>query len=99
MADFKRENAGLVPGATGDYFSRLHAETDALDKDKLTLTTAEQKRNELQRQLVSEQPLMGGFSGGSSSNGGAADTASAIRAAQQRLDELLLRYTDEYPDV
>ena len=60
LADFKRQNAGLVPGATGDYFSRLHSETDELDKDKLTLTMAEQKRNELQRQLSSEQPMMGG---------------------------------------
>lgn len=100
LADFKRQNAGLVPGATGgDYFSRLHAETDELDKDKLVLTMAEQKRNELQRQLSSEQPLMGGVSGPNSPHGGAADTASAIREAQGRLDELLLRYTDQHPDV
>src|SRR5437773_2421703 len=25
LADFKRQNAGLVPGATGDYFTHLHA--------------------------------------------------------------------------
>jgi polysaccharide chain length determinant protein (PEP-CTERM system associated) len=100
LADFKRQNAGLVPGATGgDYFSRLHAETDALDRDKLALTLAEQKRNELQRQLSSEQPLMGGASGPNSPHGGAADTASAIREAQGRLDGLLLRYTDQHPDV
>ena len=98
LADFKRQNAGLVPGATGDYFSRLHAETDELDKDKLTLTMAEQKRNELQRQLSSEQPMMGG-TGIAGPHGGAADTGSAIREAQARLDDLLLRYTDQHPDV
>ncbi len=38
LADFKREHAGLVPGATGDYFSRLRAETDELDKDRVQLT-------------------------------------------------------------
>ena len=91
--------AGLVPGATGNYFSAfLHSETDELDKDKLALTMAEQKRNELQRQLSSEQPLMGGVSM-SGPHGGAADTASAIREAQAHLDELLLRYTDQHPDV
>ncbi len=91
LADFKREHAGLVPGATGgDYFSRLHAETDELDRDRLALTLAEQKRDELQRQLSSET---------GSTNGGGADTATQIRDTQARLDELLLRFTDKHPDV
>jgi polysaccharide chain length determinant protein (PEP-CTERM system associated) len=91
LADFKREHAGLVPGATGgDYFSRLHAETDELDHDRLALTLAEQKRDELQRQLSSET---------GSTNGGGVDTATQIRETQARLDELLLRFTDKHPDV
>ncbi len=97
LADFKRQNAGLVPGATGDYFTRMHGETDALDKDRSALTVAEQKREELQRQLSSEQPLMG--SSGKLSGAAGADTSSAIRETQARLDELLLRFTDKHPDV
>jgi polysaccharide chain length determinant protein (PEP-CTERM system associated) len=97
LADFKRQNAGLVPGATGDYFSRLRSETDDLARDKLALQVAEHKRDELQRQLSSEQPVLGGPLGGA--GGGVADTASAIREAQARLDDLLLRYTDKHPDV
>jgi len=95
LADFKREHAGMVPGATGDYFTRLHAETDELDKDRLALTLAEQKRDELHRQLSSELPIMG--SGGAGGSG--ADTATLIRDTQARLDELLLRFTDKHPDV
>ncbi|HEX4388433.1 MAG TPA: XrtA system polysaccharide chain length determinant [Steroidobacteraceae bacterium] len=95
LADFKRQNAGLVPGATGgDYFTRLHAETDELNKDQTALTVAEQKRNELTRQLSSEEPVMGGAGGG-----GATDTAGMVREAQARLDDLLLRYTEKHPDV
>jgi protein tyrosine kinase modulator len=91
LADFKREHAGLVPGATGgDYFSRLHAETDELDRDRLALTLAEQKRDELRRQLSSET---------GNTNGGGVDTATQIRDTQARLDELLLRFTDKHPDV
>ncbi|MBV9696494.1 MAG: hypothetical protein JO005_06145, partial [Gammaproteobacteria bacterium] len=60
------------------------------------LTIAEQKRDELRRQLAGEVPLMGSAAG---VNGNAMDTASAIREAQGRLDELLLRYTDKHPDV
>jgi polysaccharide chain length determinant protein (PEP-CTERM system associated) len=100
LADFKRQHAGLVPGASsGDYFSHLQADTDELNKERAALTVAEQKRDELRRQLISEQPLMGasGVPGGGA--GTPADTASAIREAQTRLDELLLRYTDKYPDV
>ena len=96
LADFKREHPGLVPGSTGDFFARLHAETDELDKDRLALTIAEQKRDELRRQLAGEQPVMGAAPG---SAGGAVDTGTAIRETQARLDELLLRFTDKHPDV
>src|SRR5881398_114171 len=102
LADFKRQNAGLVPGATGDYFTHLHGETDNLDKDRLALTVAEQKRDELRRQLSSELPLMGSSAGirtAAGAGAGGADTASAIRETQARLDELLLRFTDKHPDV
>jgi len=96
LADFKREHAGLVPGSTGDYFARLHAETDELDKERLALMIAEQKRDELRRQLAGEQPLMGSSAG---IGGGGAGTATAIREMQARLDDLLLRFTDKHPDV
>ena len=99
LAEFKREHSGLVPGATGgDYFARLHAQTDDLDKDRLALTVAEQKRDELRRQLAGELPVMSS-AGGASRNGAPIDTASAIRETQARLDDLLLRFTDKHPDV
>ncbi|MBS0377871.1 MAG: hypothetical protein JSS29_05235 [Proteobacteria bacterium] len=95
LADFKRKNGGLVPGATGgDYFTRLQNDSDNLNRDRLALQVAEQKRDELRRQLSSEVPVLGATGAGSP-----ADTASAIREAQGRLDELLLRYTDKHPDV
>lgn len=97
LADFKRKNGGLVPGANGgDYFTRLHGETEDLDRERLALTVAQQRRDELRRQLAGEQPVLGasGIGGGS-----ATDTASAIREAQGRLDALLLQYTDKHPDV
>src|SRR6266853_5673821 len=99
LADFKRQYAGLVPGATGDYFTRLHGDTDALDKDRSALTVAEQKRDELHRQLSSELPLMGSSSGRGNGAAGGGDTSSAIRETQARLDDLLLRFTDKHPDV
>jgi polysaccharide chain length determinant protein (PEP-CTERM system associated) len=99
LADFKREHAGLVPGSTGDYFARLHAQTDELDKDRLALTIAEQKRDELRRQLAGEMPVMGSAGSGLGRAGEGADTATVIRETQARLDDLLLRFTDKHPDV
>src|SRR6516164_8192380 len=100
LAEFKREHAGLVPGSTGgDYFARLHAETDALDKDRVALTIAQQKRDELHRQLADEWPVMGSAGSAPGRTSGPVDTASAIRETQAHLDELLLRFTDKHPDV
>jgi polysaccharide chain length determinant protein (PEP-CTERM system associated) len=95
LADFKRHNSGLLPGATGDYFQRLQGAKDELAHEQNAVTVAQQRRDELQRQLTSEQPVLGG--GAASAGGG--DTAAQIRQMQAHLDELLLRYTDKHPDV
>ncbi len=104
LATFKKDNVGLMPGAQGDYFTRLQAETDALTKAQTDLSVATRRRDELQRQLRGEQPLLTSTDGGSSSvpsapTGAGGDTATRIRETQQRLDELLLRFTDKHPDV
>jgi polysaccharide chain length determinant protein (PEP-CTERM system associated) len=102
LAEFKKQNVGLMPGAQGDYFTRLQAEIDAGNKVQESLSVALRRRDELQRQLQGEQPVLTG--GVPSASGGQPaapgnDTGSRIREAQARLDELLLRFTDKHPDV
>jgi polysaccharide chain length determinant protein (PEP-CTERM system associated) len=101
LANFKKENVALMSGTQGDYFARLQAEMDAVNKAQADLAVAQRRRDELSRQLRGEQPLM--TAGQSDSRGGAIggnnDTASRIRESQTRLDELLLRFTDRHPDV
>jgi polysaccharide chain length determinant protein (PEP-CTERM system associated) len=101
LAQFKKKNVGLMPGEqTGDYFSRLQNELDAVKKAESTLGIALSRREELQRQLRGEVPfLASGASAGASSQAGANDTSARIQEAQARLDELLLRFTDKHPDV
>lgn len=110
LAEFKKENVGLMPGAQGDYFTRLQSEMEALAKARGELSITQRRREELQRQLRGEQPQLSGSDsapGPSRSTGGSAaisgssdnDTASRIREAQARLDDLLLRFTDRHPDV
>lgn len=103
LAEFKKKNVGLMPGGeSGDYFSRLQNELDAVKKGNAELDTAVSRRSELQRQLRGEVPFVGSGSGSAPSKGaglGSADTASRIQETQARLDDLLLRFTDKHPDV
>jgi len=84
LTDFKRRNAGLVPGAAGDYATRLQAAKDQLEKLTDALQVAEQKRDTLRQQLSDEASAV---------------TAAEIRALEANLRELQQRFTDKYPDV
>jgi polysaccharide chain length determinant protein (PEP-CTERM system associated) len=105
LADFKKQNVGLMPGAQGDYFTRLQAEMAELEKARQALGVAQRKRDELSRQLTGE-PIVGGMRaavanaglGGKDAAGGA-DTATRIQQTQARIDELLLQFTEKHPDV
>lgn len=101
LAAFKKRHVGLMPGAQGDYFTRLQADMDELSALQRKLNVAERKRAELQRQLRGEQPLvapgMVGQPGQPASVVG--ETSTRLRESQQRLDGLLLRFTDKHPEV
>ena len=103
LADFKKKHIGLLPGDQNDYFKRLEDETTQLEKVETDLSVAINRRNELQKQLHGQEPLVptgasqGSGSGSPISPGG--DTATRLREAQQQLDELLLTYTEKHPKV
>lgn len=101
LAEFKKKNVGMLPGAQSDYFSRLQTEMDALSKQQSDLAVAQRRRDELQRQTRGEAAVTA--APGTSRAGGAAlgdnDLASRIRETQSRIDELLLNFTDKHPDV
>jgi polysaccharide chain length determinant protein (PEP-CTERM system associated) len=111
LAQFKKQNVGLMPREQGDYFAKLQAEMDDLSKARETLAVAVRKRDELAKQLRGEQPFAapsvptapGARTGGSATGAGPTleplDTATRIRETQARIDELLLRFTDKHPDV
>jgi polysaccharide chain length determinant protein (PEP-CTERM system associated) len=104
LAEFKKQNMGLVPGGQGDYFQRLSAENAEVRRIESAIGVAESRRSELTRQLRGEVPFVpqGGAATGNRTGGGAAsanDTSTRIQETQARLDELLLRFTDRHPDV
>ncbi|MBS0394686.1 MAG: hypothetical protein JSR54_08665 [Proteobacteria bacterium] len=114
LADFKKKNVALMPGSQGDYFASLRAEMEALDKSRAALEIATKRRDEFARQLRGGAPATGGSLvpapgvrvGPAVANpadpaqiAGEGDTARRIRETQARLDELLLRFTENHPDV
>ena len=99
LADFKKNNVGLMPAEGGGYFAQLQLSIDSSKQAESQLGVAERRRAELQRQLRGDSvisaagtPVNAGASGGN-------DTLSRVKEAQARLDDLLLRFTDKHPDV
>jgi polysaccharide chain length determinant protein (PEP-CTERM system associated) len=106
LADFKKKNFGLVPGAQGDHFSRLTTETQEVKRLVGALGIAQSRKAELQRQLRGESAYVpsSGASGPSRSSVGSnaqgtPDTTARIQETQARLDDMLLRFTEKHPDV
>lgn len=101
LAAFKKRNIGLMPSEQGGYFTLLQKETDEAKKSETDLSVAMSRRDELAKQLHSDAAVSAagtsGVTSGSSAAGG--DTLSRIQQTQAQLDELLLKYTDQHPDV
>ncbi|HVO22997.1 MAG TPA: XrtA system polysaccharide chain length determinant [Candidatus Margulisiibacteriota bacterium] len=101
LASFKKEHVGLLPGEQADYFKRLDTELADLDASQTKLSVATMRRNELQRQLRGEEPLVPGAAKENAAATGAppSDTATRLQQSQRQLDELLLNYTEKHPKV
>ncbi len=97
LADFKRRNVGLMPGAQGDYFSRLQNQLSQVEKDRADLSIAQTSREELARQLRGEASAAA--QGSPAAAAATSETAQRIQEAQAKLDNLLLQYTEKHPDV
>jgi polysaccharide chain length determinant protein (PEP-CTERM system associated) len=103
LAQFKARHLGLMPTEQGGYFAQLQHEQSLVSDLKTKLAEAQSRRVTLTRQLhgdVAVAAASGGDAGrGQAGSGAGFDTLSRIDEAQQHLDELLLRFTDQHPDV
>jgi polysaccharide chain length determinant protein (PEP-CTERM system associated) len=96
LADFKRENAGVLPGDQVNYYSTLEAAKAGLKDAELALREAIWRRDELGYQIENEDQMI-------QSNFDLMPLQQAddprITAMQSKLDDLLLRYTERHPIV
>ncbi len=93
LSSFKRKNAGSMPGESGGFYQRLESTLKERSQAKLQFEEAVNRRNSLRAQLRTETASIEGGSGGSS------PIDLRIQAAQDKLDQLLLRFTDRHPQV
>lgn len=102
LADFKKENIGLMPGDSGGYFERLQGETDALNDLRAAQQIDLGRRAERERQLEGVSPTVAadvqlGVGGLTLT----VDDPALERIAEleSTLSDYLLRYTELHPDV
>ena len=102
LAAFKSQHLGLLTTQNGGLFDQLQRETQAIEDVNTKMVVAETQRQALERQLHGDAaisatdatPVLG--PGGVMVGG---DTVSQIEQVQAHLNQLLLKYTDKYPDV
>lgn len=96
LADFKKQNVALLPGAGGNYFQRLKQTESEIEVMSGQIRALQEQRNELIRQLEGEEPVLGmtgGFTGTSTSVDG------PIASLEGQLADLRVKVTDKHPDV
>lgn len=96
LARFKKDNVGLMPGETGDYYTRLQTGLVRLEELRAKYRLLEQRRTELMKQLEGEEPTFGLFTD-AADDGAPSDTR--IAELRRQLDQLLLQYTEKHPKV
>ncbi|HEV2443513.1 MAG TPA: XrtA system polysaccharide chain length determinant [Steroidobacteraceae bacterium] len=101
LAAFKSQHLGVLPTTQGGYFEQLQHESEAIEDVKTKLLVANSQRHELQNELHGDAAVSATAAGVVGPNGVmmGGDTVSQIELVQAHLNQLLLKYTDKYPDV
>lgn len=103
LANFRRQNIGMLPSDRGDYYQRLQRAQNELESTELQLQESQHRRDEIERQLTGEEPtfgIMGPIQSGPAGRRSVDPELEArIQRLQERLDELSLSFTDQHPDI
>ncbi|MFN3983884.1 MAG: XrtA system polysaccharide chain length determinant [Rhodocyclaceae bacterium] len=98
LKEFRLRNMELLGDGGGDYVSRIGTVSQQLAQARLELREAETTRDVLSRQLMGEEPVL--LPQASSSGASLMpELDRRIDAQRATLDGLMLRYTDQHPDV
>ena len=101
LKEFKLKNLDLnVAQGRGDFFSAMASVTDSLQEARLLLQEAEKSRDSLKQQMTDEDERPPSLIATPSDSVLAVPALDArIATLTKNLDDMLLRYTDNHPDV
>ena len=101
LKEFKLQNLDLNASEGGDFFGSIAAVNKSLQESRSLLEEAQKSRDALKRQMVDEQDRPPSLLPGVAEGAPVATPELDARHATliKVLDEMLLRYTDEHPDV
>ncbi len=101
LSEFKKRYVGIMPGSQGDYYQRLEAATSRLAALSAQYRLKENERDELESQLIGEEPTFGieWSNTNSPSSSGVSSVDAQIDMLKIQLAQQQLRLTDRHPDV
>ena len=101
LKDYKLKNFSVSGVSTQDYFARMSALSDEVNRLRLETSAAEQSRDALKRELATEAPQLPLEALGPQTAIApiVSEHEARLDTLKKQLDELLRRYTDEHPDV
>jgi polysaccharide chain length determinant protein (PEP-CTERM system associated) len=99
LREFKLKNMGLMPSEGGSYYSRRQQVIADLEAIRLEVTQAENRRDSLLQQIQGEKPTTNNPASQPEAAGVSLPIDARIQSLEQKLDELLLKYTEKHPDV
>ncbi|CAG1017471.1 hypothetical protein BURC_02123 [Burkholderiaceae bacterium] len=99
LKEFKVKNFGVSGATNQDFFARMAATSDEVNRLRLELGAAEQSRDALRRELNSEIPQLPTEALPFRAAAAPSESETRLEAQRRLLDDLLRRYTDEHPDV
>ena len=96
---FKRKNMGLMPGDGASYYGQLQRENLLLEQARLSLAESENRRDQIKLQIIKLKSAE--LKSTENSKEVIVKTSLDLRIEDQegKVDELLLLYTEEHPDV
>ena len=98
LKEFKRKHVGMMPTDTADYYQRLQLAEEQLLETESQLNEAIQRAAQLNRQVEGEEPTFG-FSAAPIKDEKLVVLDERIKRLQEELDSMLLRFTENHPDV